>query len=112
MERAKKCLSTQIANGFFWHAVLAQAKPKQPVSGRQVVGSQFFKIVTCGAVGAPQDEDGIGHGETPPFLPLRRELHAWRGRRDSQAFRIDLLLFAAYILSMTSESTRWERHPL
>jgi len=40
-----------------------------------LVGSQFLKIIACGAVGAPQDKDRIGHGETPPFLPLGRELY-------------------------------------
>jgi hypothetical protein len=34
------------------------------------VGSQQLKIRACGAVRAPQYEDGIRHGETPPFLPL------------------------------------------
>src|SRR5579863_2575450 len=43
------------------------------------VGSQFLKVIARSAVRAPQDEDGIRHGETPPFLPLRAGLYAVGG---------------------------------
>jgi len=31
---------------------------------------QQFEIIARGAVRAPQYQDGIGQGESPPFLPL------------------------------------------
>jgi hypothetical protein len=40
-----------------------------------LVGSQRRKISARGAVGAPQNQDGIRHGEAPPFLPLSDELY-------------------------------------
>lgn len=36
------------------------------------VGSQFLRVVASGAVWAPQNQDGIGHGEAPPISPSTR----------------------------------------